>query len=610
MPDASTPPLQPNPPVDYAVAVWLGMPEHEIEQGLREGWIRRPGAASRAWVEERTLAGVPDGPPLPQPPAPGESVSPTPVEQTPHDTRSRVHDIMRRLDRSLTDETFERAWNASGADDAGRTLQLVDLLATTLGVAYAAGSDAAQTLDALDAAAAQASGDARFVDLSALRASELESLARDSGLVRRALAGHERWAFADDAALARRADPLGRFDRFDVDTGEALLSDAWVGDRAKHAAWRAAAASGHSLDVHGGSWRFIDRAAGDEATIELAGAQGDVVHQVIFARDDGDRITGAEGTDRIHGGASDDTLRGRAGADLIEGAAGDDLLQGGSGDDRLSGQQGNDDLDGGAGDDALHGGGGDDELAGGAGNDQLEGGRGTDVYRLERGGGDDVVDDDGGTILVDDVAVGGTMRPDGDTWVSADGRLRFSREGDADSTLVIWTQPDAASALGSVVRVRNWQQGAYGITLGEIDRPDDEAPADEPPSDDVVPVPDAGQAGAEDGESDASSPATAGDALANPVDALFAPTFDLSTLVDVGHVEAVQDAGTDEASRGSTPSSDVAVVTLGDLALALSDGTPDDAEASASSMLDARFVRPLVPPEPLIAPEPFTIRIG
>ena len=40
---AVVPPADRNPPVDYAVAVWLGTPKEEIEKGLREGWIRRPG---------------------------------------------------------------------------------------------------------------------------------------------------------------------------------------------------------------------------------------------------------------------------------------------------------------------------------------------------------------------------------------------------------------------------------------------------------------------------------------------------------------------------------------------------------------------------------------
>jgi hypothetical protein len=603
MPDASTPALSRNPPVDYAVAVWLGTPEHEIAKGLREGWIRRPGAALRALDDGGTLAHAPSG--APQPPAPDEGESPLPHEAVVPDVRSRLAAVMRRLDRSMTDETFERVWTAAGADEAGRTKQLVEFLGATLGVAAAPGNEPSPALDELEAAASLASGAARFVELASFRASELESLARDSGLVRRALAEHSPWAFAEDPALVRIADPLGRFDRYDPDTGEALLSDAWIGDRAKHAAWRAAAASGRSLEIDTESWRFIDRAAHDGATIELAGAPGAAVHQVIFAQDGGDRVTGADGTDRLHGGGGDDTLRGRAGADLLEGAAGNDLLQGGSGDDGLAGQQGDDELEGGAGNDTLQGGSGDDELTGGAGNDTLEGGGGTDVYRLESGAGDDLVDDDGGTIFIDDVAVEGTMRPDGESWVSADGRLRFSLEGGA--TLVIRTQTDAPAAPNSVVRVRHWQQGAFGITLGEVDDPGVEAPADASPPEALPSVPESGQGEVDDATSATGPLGSADSAFANAFEGLEGPTFDLSTLVDPGHVEALETTWTAQGASPALPS-DVSGVTLADLALALSDGSADDGEAFASSTFESAFLRPLVPPQPFAAPEPFLPR--
>ena len=205
-----------------------------------------------------------------------------------------------------------------------------------------------------------------------------------------------------------------------------LLSDAWLGDRARHAAWRNAEAAGRPLEVDGDGWRFIDRAAGDSVSVELEGTGDRPVNQVIFARDDGDRVNGGAVTDRIHGGRGDDILRGRGGDDLLEGGAGDDALQGGSGRDHIAGQQGDDELDGGAGDDRLEGGSGDDELSGDRGDDVLQGGAGVDTYRFEGGDGVDTIEDDGGVVIVDDVAIAGTMRSNGDGWISSDGRFHFA----------------------------------------------------------------------------------------------------------------------------------------------------------------------------------------
>lgn len=461
-----------NPPVDYAVAVWLGTPEAELAKGLREGWIRAPaGVDVRSWAEQRGLSigGEPDSgsaPPI-APPAP-EDVAPVPVEEDPlPEPKGRIEALLRRFDPAMAAGTFELAWQEAGEDDAARGGRLVSFVARALNLAFDPAADIASQLANVEHAAAAYAGGSRFVRFAAATSRELETLAASDGGVRRALAEHSPWALAGDPSLARTGDVTGRYDRFDRDTGEALLSDAWIADRAKHTAWRHAQAAGRAPDVEGDGWRFVDRAAGDAVTTEIGGAEGVPLHQVIFASDEGDRVTGGAGTDRVHGGRGDDILRGRAGDDLLEGGAGSDVLQGGAGRDVIAGQQGSDEIDGGTGDDELSGGSGDDELTGGRGNDLLRGGAGDDTYRFDDGDGEDTIEDDSGVLVIDDVAVSGTMRRSGDGWASSDGRFRFALEGEGSerSLVVRGSSVDGIEATSGAIRIASWSEGAFGISL-------------------------------------------------------------------------------------------------------------------------------------------------
>ena len=462
-----------NPPIDYAVAAWLGMPKADMAKGLHEGWLRAPvGVDVRAWAEQRGLAsggerfesavGGPIAPPGP------DHASPVPqVEATTADLRTRVEALLRQFDPGMDAETFEGAWLEAGADDAVRGDTLVSFVADVLAldVDRAAGVDA--RLEAVEAGASAFAGHSRFIRIVTATSRELETLAAGDGGVRRALAEGSPWALAGDASLARAADAVGRYDRFDRDTGEQLLSDAWIADRAKHTAWRNAQAAGDAPEVDGEGWRFVDRAAGQEATTVVGGSDAAWRHQVIFATDEGDRITGDAGTDRIHGGRGDDILRGRAGDDLLEGDAGNDVLQGGAGRDVIAGQQGSDELDGGSADDDLSGGSGDDELVGGRGNDVLRGGAGHDTYRFDEGDGNDTIADDSGVLVVDDVALSGTMLRSGDGWQTADGRFRFALEGGASehSLVVRRSSGQGSDAASDAVRIASWTDGDLGISL-------------------------------------------------------------------------------------------------------------------------------------------------
>ena len=91
---------------------------------------------------------------------------------------------------------------------------------------------------------------------------------------------------------------------------------------------------------------------------------------------------GHNGTDTLLGGSRDDRLYGMEGNDVLYGYAGNDYLEGGIGGDFLHG---------GEGEDYLAGMSGDDHLYGEAGNDYLAGGNGADKFYFNTGDGHDVI---------------------------------------------------------------------------------------------------------------------------------------------------------------------------------------------------------------------------
>lgn len=533
-----------NPPIDYAVAVWLGMPDDELVRGLREGWIRRPPGAG----EEP--GGVDGG---------GNHGGGTgPVTQVGKATLRRW---LTRLDASLDEATFDSIWKEAGADDAERSRSIAGFVTDSLGIA------AAQRLDAgrVETALADRDGEARIVRLAGLGGAELESLAREDAGARRALASHSRWALCDDREIDALADPTGRYDRYDRDTGERLLSEAWLGDRARHASWRL---RDDERSVAGDGWRFVDRAA-PGATVEIASTTGGPVHQVVFARDGGDNVAGGATTDRIHGGDGDDTLRGRGGDDLLEGGDGDDVLVGGSGRDDLAGGRGDDELDGGGGSDRLDGGSGTDVLDGGRGADLLRGGAGDDVYAFERGDGPDVVEDDGGTIRIDDVEVSGTMRRDGDAWYSSDGEFTFElAQGEGGMTLHLRVEGE-----DDAIELTGWRQGRYGISLEGLDE-------------DAVPTDDADDIGsmAEGSDPDLSSPGSGGEQpdVAGFLEAMSSRAAAVATVDRRSLHAALAAWEVPVPPAAGNATADPAAPTPADVADALAEsGGADEADASA-----------------------------
>ena len=121
---------------------------------------------------------------------------------------------------------------------------------------------------------------------------------------------------------------------------------------------------------------------------------GGVDADSLFGYEGNDSIVGDEGSDTIIGGTGDDTLDGDGAtnaapdlpdaADLVDTNNSDDIA-GGAGNDIIYGRDDDDRVHGDGGNDTLYGGNDDDTLTGDAGNDLLDGGQGFDALI---GGGD------------------------------------------------------------------------------------------------------------------------------------------------------------------------------------------------------------------------------
>ncbi len=406
--------------------------------------------------------------------------------------RERIRGWLGSIDPALDDATFDTLWRGAGADDAARAARLRASLSRLLPATVAAGADDAEAAvdAALDAFVADAAHRAEVLAIGEHSSAELAALARTDAGVRLALAGTDPYALVGNRGLLAQLGDTSYLDRYSPDTGDRLVSESWIDDRAKFTAWlHASAAQRAAATVDGAQWTFVDRAQhdGDTAGFVLGSADDPTArHQVVFGSAAADVLLGAEGTDRLHGGDGADVLRGRAGADLLDGGTGDDLLLGGVGDDDLDGGAGADELDGGRGADRLDGGAGDDELAGGQGDDRLAGGRGHDRYLIDAGSGDDViVDADGdGEIVWNDATVAGTAAGGADgSWTLDDGRYTLTLAGDpadgAQLTLRASGDATGGAAEPASLRVVGWHDGDLGIHLSPPassgDAPDDGA---------------------------------------------------------------------------------------------------------------------------------------
>lgn len=388
--------------------------------------------------------------------------------------RGRVERWLGALDPTLDPAALAAIWEHAGADDSARAAGLYATLSRLLGPAAATlGADRAALLDGFVADPAHR---ARVVALAGQGSDALAALARGDLGARVALQHGDAFALTGNRGVFATYNAGGDADRFNPDSGERLLADSWLDDRAKFVAWMHAGAGERAAAVPPTmQWTFVDRgrvgADGGPVTLTLGGGEAgeaSVRHQVVFGTAADEAVTGTGGTDRLHGGRGDDVLRGGQGDDLLDGGQGGDLLLGGAGTDDLDGGAGDDELDGGSGSDRLDGGSGDDLLAGGRGRDLLLGGAGQDTYAFDAGDGEDVVvDSDGdGRLLWDGEALGGVARQSADgTWTLADGQVTLTQAA-GDLLLQDTADREAGRTAGSdLLRIRGWHDGSFGITL-------------------------------------------------------------------------------------------------------------------------------------------------
>ena len=471
------------PSVSYVSAVWLGMSPQEIARGIADGVIAAPpgwpgGSAANDGSAEP--AGDPSASALDSGDKPDGK--PLPVD------RDRVWGIFSGVDPALGADAFDTIWTRAASSDAERSNALVAFLTRSLLGSDApplsdnatAGERISVDVDALDAFLAAHDAQAHVVDLAGKSGEDLATLAKSDPAYRYALLNLDSMAIVGNASIDAARNVDGSLDRFDPNSGEQNVSDAWLDDRAKFLAWKLQVQAGGSATVEGDqSWTFIDRRSQSGAPYELdvqASEAGGSTNTVVFGADtaSGEILKGGAGTDRIYGGSGDDVLRGNAGGDHLEGGRGDDLMLGGAGNDDVSGDQGADELDGGSGIDRLRGGAGDDTLTGGRGDDRLEGGTGHDVYVIDPGDGrDTIADSDGnGELQIDGQALGGATGRHGATWTSSDGRVRYAFSGDATGggTLTVSYYASGAGADAApdlVTTIDGWHNGDLGITLGD-----------------------------------------------------------------------------------------------------------------------------------------------
>jgi len=298
---------------------------------------------------------------------------------------------------------------------------------------------------------------------------------------------------------------------YDEATGEGKITDAWIQDRSKMAAWLTRARTGSieagAFEVSSGApgstaWQFEDVASGEKVRVVPSGSglsgAGMPRHYVIFGSDadnTGTEMEGAAEADFIYGGGGDDHIKGNNGDDYLEGNDGEDILEGGIGNDTLQGLADNDDLQGGDGADKLFGGNGGDTLIGGAGSDLLYGGIGNDTYKIAVGDGRDrIIDSDGqGHIVVTGIngstaevplQSGLYLRPN--TWISADKNFHYvlGTEADGSQTLRVYPITNRSGDSATFLTIEKFVSGNLGIFLQD---PPSSGPAPDTIYGDVAP---------------------------------------------------------------------------------------------------------------------------
>ncbi|HSI22053.1 MAG TPA: putative Ig domain-containing protein [Methylophilaceae bacterium] len=258
--------------------------------------------------------------------------------------------------------------------------------------------------------------------------------------------------------------------------GEANYSDLWLKDRVAMLSWiiKRNMADTVNGDASEPSAVFIDNATNTTINVGAGRAVELTKARYIFGDNDVEILTGAEKADHLYGQGGADELYGQDGNDYLEGGADADTLYGDNGSDTLYGGESADKLTGGEGADRLYGGADNDTLEGGLGNDTLVGGDGTDTYVIKAGDGTDTLLDADGIITLDGAQIKGSAGIDADKWkqlgpdlwVDSENGISYTR-----STASGTTQLVIHKGTSNII-VRDWQDGALGISLGESEEPE------------------------------------------------------------------------------------------------------------------------------------------
>lgn len=390
--------------------------------------------------------------------------------------KALVEALFRKIDANLSAAAFEALYAAAGTTDEARNKSLFNALRKLISGDTSALDDTkiGEIRDKLNAAI-DGGITGTILSLPQLSAQDMLSRANTELGARYALFNLLPFALVGTTAVYDRHNQNSALFRYDPNTGEQLVSDAYLKDRADFMAVHLATPGGVSSVPGTQSWVFEDRrqtgADGQPLRITTTATEAErATNRMIFGNDDtaGEVVSGGNGADRLYGMGGDDILRGGAGDDYLEGGTGNDFLQGGRGNDELIGGAGEDELAGDAGNDKLIGGAGVDDLTGGRGDDRMEGGGGFDSYIIETGDGNDViVDSDGkGEVLLDGAAITGAFTVVDGKYQTTDGKLKFSFAGDPaeGGTLTIEFGEEEAR---QTIRIHDFRNGQLGITLGD-----------------------------------------------------------------------------------------------------------------------------------------------
>lgn len=390
--------------------------------------------------------------------------------------KALVEALFRKIDANLSAAAFEGLYSAAGSTDEARNKSLFNALRKLI-TGDASALDDTKVGELRDKLNAAIDGGitGTILSLPQLSAQDILGRANTELGARYALFNLLPFALVGNTAVYDRHNQNSALFRYDPNTGEQLVSDAYLKDRADFMAVHLATPTGESSVPGTQSWIFEDRrqtgADGQPLRITTTATEAErATNRMIFGADDaaGEVVSGGNGADRLYGMGGDDILRGGAGDDYLEGGTGNDFLQGGRGNDELIGGAGEDELAGDAGNDKLVGGAGVDDLTGGRGDDRMEGGAGFDSYNIETGDGNDViVDSDGkGEVLLDGVAITGADTVVDEKYQTADGKLKFTFAGDPaeGGTLTIeFGEEDARQTI----RIHDFKNGQLGIKIGD-----------------------------------------------------------------------------------------------------------------------------------------------